>query len=233
MKKDAYYFPHFSNARNDSKLIKIRRVMGIEGYGLYFMLLEVLRDQTDFKMHINTIEDLAFEWHISKGKIFAVINNFDLFTISDDNFFSPKLIFYLQPYLEKSERARVAALVRWKKINANADANALPEHSDSNASKVKESKVKESKVKEINIDFDIFWNLYDKKVGDKNKLQKKWINLKNIDRQNIINYIPKYKLSVPDKKFRKNPETFFNNKSWNDEIIINNKSKHLQHDTDF
>jgi hypothetical protein len=150
MKKDAYYFPHFSNARNDSKIIKVRRVLGIEGYGIYMMLLEVLREQTDFKYPINGIEDLAYEWHTSKEKIMSVINDFDLFTIEKDNFFSSKLMYYLQPYLEKSERARQAAIRRWEhaKAYANADTNALPVHSDSNASKVKESKVKESKENE-------------------------------------------------------------------------------------
>jgi hypothetical protein len=71
----------------------------------------------------------------------------------------------------------------------------------------------------INIDFDWFWNDYDKKVGDKQKLKKKWIKLTDEERQNAMNYIDLYKQSVPDKQFRKNPETFLNNKSWNDEII--------------
>ena len=71
----------------------------------------------------------------------------------------------------------------------------------------------------INIDFEWFWNEYDKKVGDKQKLKKKWNKLTDIERQNAMNYIDLYKQSVPDKQFRKNPETFINNKSWNDEII--------------
>ena len=56
MKKDAYYFPHFSNARNDSKLMRIRRIFGIEGYGIYFMLLEILRDQQNFKYPLESID---------------------------------------------------------------------------------------------------------------------------------------------------------------------------------
>lgn len=71
----------------------------------------------------------------------------------------------------------------------------------------------------INIDFEWFWNDYDKKVGDKQKLKKKWNKLTDVERQNAMNYIDLYKQSVPDKQFRKNPETFLNNKSWNDEII--------------
>lgn len=71
----------------------------------------------------------------------------------------------------------------------------------------------------INIDFDWFWNDYDKKVGDKQKLKKKWNKLTDEERQNAMNYLDLYKQSVPEKQFRKNPETFLNNKSWNDEII--------------
>ena len=71
----------------------------------------------------------------------------------------------------------------------------------------------------INIDFEWFWNHYDKKVGDKQKLKKKWNKLTDQERQNAMNYLDLYKQSVPDKQFRKNPETFLNNKSWNDEII--------------
>ena len=73
--------------------------------------------------------------------------------------------------------------------------------------------------KDINIDFEWFWNDYDKKVGAKDKLKKKWHKLSDEERQNAMNYIELYKEAVPDKQFRKNPETFLNNKSWNDEII--------------
>lgn len=69
------------------------------------------------------------------------------------------------------------------------------------------------------IDFMIFWNLYDKKVG-KPKSEKKWYKLSLDEQKKIIEYIPKYKISQPNKVYRKNPETFFNNRSWEDEIIL-------------
>ena len=71
----------------------------------------------------------------------------------------------------------------------------------------------------LNIPFNDFWVLYDKKVGERKKLEKKWISLTNQDRINIINHIPLYKSAQPEKKFRKDPQTFLNNKSWLDEII--------------
>ncbi len=77
----------------------------------------------------------------------------------------------------------------------------------------------ESDLKITKIDFIEFWNLYDKKTGDKSKLIKKW-NSFSLELQNeILEYIPLYKLSQPQKQFRKNAETFFNQKGWEDELI--------------
>lgn len=75
------------------------------------------------------------------------------------------------------------------------------------------------KEKEPNYSFDEFWELYDKKTGERKKLTKKWLALTDEEREMIMNYIPKYIECQPDKQFRKNPETFLNNKSWNDELI--------------
>lgn len=73
--------------------------------------------------------------------------------------------------------------------------------------------------KDVNIDFDFFWDFYDKKVGEKGKIKKKWDKLSDEERQKAFNFIESYKIAQPDKYYRKNPETFINNKSWNDEII--------------
>jgi hypothetical protein len=225
MKKDAYYFPHFSNARNDAKLIKLRRVMGIEGYGMYFLLLEVLREQTDFKLPLNTLEDLAYEWHTSKEKLLTVIANFELFEIVEDYFFSIKLVHYLQPYLEKSERARQAALTRWENTKAmqmhtNSDANALQMQCDGNASKGEETKLNETKEKDYyEKSFLKFWDLYNKKI-DKKKCFAKWKRLKDEEIEKIFKTLPDYIKSTPDITYRKNPLTYLNSETWEDEIII-------------
>jgi len=91
----------------------------------------------------------------------------------------------------------------------------------------------EDEIDNINIAFENFWDLYNKKVGDKTKLTKKWIKLKDSERELIMNYVPDYIKSQPNKKFRKNPDTFFNNRSWEDEIIIDkiDKPKPLQERT--
>lgn len=40
--KDAYYFPHDSNAKDDPKLSLIIEDLGLNGYGAYWVIIELL-----------------------------------------------------------------------------------------------------------------------------------------------------------------------------------------------
>jgi len=72
---------------------------------------------------------------------------------------------------------------------------------------------------EDNSSFDRFWNLYDKKVG-RAKCEKLFHNLSGNDRNKIFENLPAYIQATPDKQFRKNPETYLRNSSWEDELIV-------------
>lgn len=67
--------------------------------------------------------------------------------------------------------------------------------------------------------FERAWDLYDKKVGCKAKLEKKWNSMSKKDRKAAIEYIPLYVISQPDKQYRKNFQTFLNQRGWEDELI--------------
>lgn len=108
MDKDAYYFPHFCNARNDRKLRRVRKELGVEGYGIYFMVLEVLREQKDFRYPMDDIDLLADEFRTSDQKVRVVICNYDLFEVDEnEQFFSPRFIEYLMPYIERKNANRL------------------------------------------------------------------------------------------------------------------------------
>lgn len=142
-KKDAYYFSHDSNARNDQKCLKLRRVLGLEGYGLFWILVEMLREAKDYRLPLDSITDIAFEARVSEEKIRAVITNFELFEIEQEHFFSLRLTRSMDRMHEKSLKYAKNANKRW------GDAIALPLHSDCNA--LKERKGKEIKKKEIKL----------------------------------------------------------------------------------
>lgn len=76
-------FAHDSNARNSSNIIKLRLAHGAAGYGVYFMLLERLRDSSDYKARTDYTV-LAYDLRESVELIKSVIEDFGLFELSDD-----------------------------------------------------------------------------------------------------------------------------------------------------
>ena len=145
MTKKTPYFSHDSNARNDEKILAVRMRFGAEGYGIYFMILERLRDEYDY-MSIKDYNVLAFDFRVSADKVKSIIEDFGLFIKSEDGkkFYSNSFLERMEEKDLKSEKARESAFSRWNKNQD--DANAMRTHSKGNAIKVKESKVKESKV---------------------------------------------------------------------------------------
>ncbi len=146
MEKESFYFPHFCNARHDRKIRRLRRELGLEGYGIYFMLLETLREQHDLRYPMEDVDLLADEFGTSDQKIQAVITRYDLFDIDQDQqFFSPRLLIYLEPYFRMKEQRKLAG-------QRSAEARKLNDRSTAvQQSKGKEKKEKESKVKEISV----------------------------------------------------------------------------------
>ena len=81
--------------------------------------------------------------------------------------------------------------------------------------------ITETKV-EVYPSFEDFWILYNKRTGNKALIKPKFDKLPQKVKEEILNYLPAYIESTPDKAYRKNPQTFLNNKSWKDEIITQN-----------
>ena len=114
----------------------------------------------------------------------------------------------------------IRVLDKYKLLKNKPHISPLQESKDKDMDKDKDMVMDMDKEEGLNISFEDFWNLYDKKVGDRQKLIKKWGNLKDEERELAVKHISKYKIAQPDKKFRKDPQTYLNNKSWNDEIIF-------------
>ena len=140
MKKDAYYFSHDSNSSNDEKIVNLRVEHEWAGYGLYWAIIEKLRDANSYRLQCN-FKAIAYHLNCSEDIIKSIVCDFDLFIIENNYFFSESLIKRMELKEYKSQKARESANKRW-----GNNANAMPTHNDSNASKGKESKVKEKKV---------------------------------------------------------------------------------------
>ena len=148
MEKEAFYFPHFCNARHDRKIRRLRKELGTEGYGIYFMLLETLREQQDLMYPLEDLDLLAEEFGVSEAKVRVTICNYELFEVdAEEKFFSPKMLVYLEPYFKMKEQRKLAG-------KASAEKRLLNDRSTTvQQSKGKESKVNEIKEKESKVDF--------------------------------------------------------------------------------
>ena len=216
MKSNTYYFSHDYNAANDTKILFLRHQLGMEGYGIYWYLIEQLANAGG-KLPLELIPVLAMQMHCTDVKVNGVLMNFGLFTIVSGEFWSERLAHHLELRLKLSESGKTGANNRWGNRVAIGEANAKE-------SKVKEIKEKEIKVNKINIidsAFDEWWNIYDKKVS-KDKAIAKWNILTSDEKQLALKIVQEYVNTTPDKTFRKDPTTYLNNKSFNDEIIIRN-----------
>ncbi len=120
MSKEAYYLKHFCNARNDRKVKKARLQLGIEAYAIFFMTLEVLREQQDFKYPLADLDILADDFGTSIQKVEIVVKNYGLFEIDEDEFFSIAQIKSLESWLELKEinklKGQKSGLVRKKRL---------------------------------------------------------------------------------------------------------------------
>jgi hypothetical protein len=139
MGKDTFYFSHDYNARNDPKMQKLLRVLGQQGKGCYWDLVEMLYEEGGYLI-LSQCEDYAFALRVDISCITSLINDFSLFESDGEKFWSNSVIRRLDERKDKSLKASKSAKKRW------GDANALRTQSEGNA--IKERKGKEIKGKE-------------------------------------------------------------------------------------
>lgn len=154
------------------------------------------------------------------------------FCEKNDFVYNERLEFERNKKLKFSEKQSINGKLGGRGNKAKPLKNIKPNESQKKPLEKEYEKEKEKEdVLEVEIypNFQDFWDIYDKKVGMKDKIEKKWNNLSQKVKEKIIEFIPLYIDSEPNKKYRKNPETFLNNASWEDEIIIKDykKTEHL------
>jgi hypothetical protein len=149
MKNKSYYFSHDYNAANDTKILFLRHQLGMEGYGIYWFLIERLAESGG-KMPLELIPILSMQMQSTDVKVKGVITQFDLFTIESGEFWSERLQEHLGLREKLSQSGKNGALNRWGNGDANRVAIGDPNAKErkEKESKVKESKLKESKLKE-------------------------------------------------------------------------------------
>ncbi len=152
------YFPHDSNARNSDKLIRLRMRHKAAGYGVFFMILERLREEPSY-MSVKDYNMIAFDLREDASLIKSVIEDFGLFVFTEDGkyfyseSFKKRMEFKDDKSKKRSEAGKIGLAKRWGKKEseiandtefiANAtdnDSNAIAKDEKNIARKEKESK---------------------------------------------------------------------------------------------
>lgn len=189
--KDAYYFSHDSNASQDPKILQMCSVYKAEGYGWYWMLIEMMREQENYKIPIKgkyVFNSLAIRSYTNVDTFVQFINDcvleFKLFRRDENNLWSESLLKRMKFKEEKSTKAKKAVESRWAKKQGKStpqqgdiyrdNTDVSNSHTDvSNIDTLKESKVKEIKRKEMKLKYSKLKKKYVVVTVNKPKVIKK------------------------------------------------------------
>lgn len=165
--KDAYFFSHDCNARNDPKILALRSVYGAEGYGVYFMLIEILREQPEYKLAVNKYiwSTLAMQMQMQADTVQKIIedccteftdgeSNEPLLINDGKHLYSASLLRRMGRVEDVSRIRSAAARKRWEnqpcKVfeagggDAGNDASGMQKHNKTMQRKEKERKENET-----------------------------------------------------------------------------------------
>ncbi len=124
-KKQYQFFQHMFNAMQDDKIENLLCGEGMEGYGIFWGLLELLGQSEDYRKKTN-YKSLAWKLHTTEEKIKRVVENYGLFVVEGEEFFSNAFIRQMEVLEDKYHKRAAAgkagaAVTNSRKRVGNAD----------------------------------------------------------------------------------------------------------------
>lgn len=106
------FLKHDVTATDDERVLLLIEKEGMKGYGAYWMLLEALRKQDDLRLTYNVLRPLAKRFRIHTDYLIHIIEDFGLFVVEDNSFYSKGMMKRLSKYLQLSTKTSVKANVK-------------------------------------------------------------------------------------------------------------------------
>ena len=152
------YFPHESSARNNPQLIRIRMKFGWEGYGIFWALIEMMRESEDYSLDWSdeNVEAIAYHLQYDKDALALLVQCCSIagvLRLHNQRLISDGLIERMEPLDKRRVLARDKANKRWHPNNTEQlHAGALPGQCNGNATAMQLDKIRIDKNigKEIN-----------------------------------------------------------------------------------
>lgn len=189
MSKDAYYFSHDSNAKDDPKCVLLIEQLGLEGYGIFWILIETLREQPGYKYPLVLLPALSRRFNTTFEKMKAVVTKYNLFQIEGNEFFfSHSLNERMNKLDSKRESNRIAGQIsaankKRKLLELSMKASQDLTHVEqmlnigiTNDEPLKNSKEEESKEEEVKYIFNFRNALID--LGIEKQIVDDWLKVR-------------------------------------------------------
>ena len=222
MTNNTFYFPHDYNAQRDGKIISLLSELGAEGYGIFWLVIELLA-QNHGRLQKN-YKSIAFVLHVDIELLIKVIQDYNLFVFDDDFFYSERLLTHFEKRKSISKKRSEAVQKRWN--NQAIDTNVIQMYNKSNTKlyKGKERKGKEKKGKEIEEkinkkEIEEIYFSYPRKVGKGVAIKAIEKALKKVDFNFLLERTKEFAKSDSGQngKFTPHPATWYNQERYNDD----------------
>ena len=118
--RDAFYFSHDSNAKDDPKIMLLVDELGLEGYGIFWVLIEELRNQDGYMYPLRLVRVLARRYNTTEAKMQTVIKNYDLFKFTENDFFFSESLLQRMRHLDEKRRKRQIAGAKGGRKNSTS-----------------------------------------------------------------------------------------------------------------
>ena len=117
------YFSHDYTASDDVKMLFLRQSLGMEGVGVFWYVIEQLAKAGGY-LPLKIIPVLSMQMQVTETKVQGVIQNFDLFKIEEEQFYSKRLITTIDFRKMLQDSGSKGAAKRWgtdKQTKINLD----------------------------------------------------------------------------------------------------------------
>ena len=247
-KNSVDYFPHDSDARNDTKIRIMRHRYGNTGYAFYFILLELIYGSNGFLDLSNnlTLLDTAITIGIDELMFNEMLGTAIDLGLFDSSFYKTKILtsngIGKRIELINKERAKWRnyktgdfSMEQTQNLNYPAEKtefstmeNRIFQVENAINRKVKEKENTDSTVSDL--DFQKWFLIYDKNEysDSEQRCRELWQLLSESERSKAIEVVAAYVRATPDKRYRKNPINYLLTKRFND--VINTYSKNTTTD---
>ena len=108
------YFSHDYTASDDVKILFLRQSLGMEGVGIFWYIIERMA-QAGGSLPLKIIPVLSMQMQVTETKVQGVVNNFDLFEITESDFYSRRLNESLNLRKTLQDAGQRGAAKRWDK----------------------------------------------------------------------------------------------------------------------